>query len=216
MWYLPALIVAVICCYFSIKLFKTKGAVIISAVLYGCGYLMSTWYGTVSSNIFVQLYFKIFKTAENGLLYGFLFVAIGAVISCETKHKEKSIIFSIVGFVVSFILMIFEAVIIQTNPMSYGGSFELITVPIASFFLFKLIMAIKLEDKKIFIIMRNMSVLIYLSHCWIIRFLKMIYAIMNINTNSVVLFFETLALSILFSVFVISFSKKYKFFRFLF
>ena len=205
-----------ICCYLCVKVFKPKGTIIIAAVLYGCGYLMSTWYGIVSPSVFVQLYYKIFKTVENGVLYGFLFVEIGAAISRGTRGKVNSFIFSAVGFCVCFILMIFEANIIRTNPMNYGGSIELIKVPITSYFLFQLIISIRLEEKKIFLKLRNMSTLIYLSHCWIIRLIKMFYAIAKINISSVALFFETLALSVLFSIVVISFSGKCKCLRILF
>lgn len=113
-----------------------------------------------------------------------------------------------IGFAVSFIGMLLEAKIIGEADINYNGNIELLTVVIATYCMFNLIVSWRPVNNKKYIVLRNISTLIYLSHCFIIRSVKMVLGVWDRQITTYILFVVVLVLSFLFSVIVIKSSSK--------
>ena len=83
-----------------------------------------------------------------------------------------------------------------------------ITLPIVTFTAFMCILNIKFTEEKDFSKLRDYSTLIYLCHCIIIRFEKMIFAAFKINVGSIILFLITFVLSFVFSSVIVYLVKQ--------
>lgn len=161
-------------------------------------------------NLVIDLYYTIFRGTDNALLCGFIFVAIGMAIA---KHEDKPKINpNIIGFLCFFALVIVEAYIIKTAGLNRNGVCNLISAPIATYFLFRLILSLNIKgNADRYKYLRECSTLIYLIHCIIIRSIKMVFGIMDISINGIILFALVLSTSIVFAIVVRYFAEKRKF-----
>lgn len=214
LWYLPALAAAAMIFCFLQKITNIKIIIIIASVLYAFSYSISTWYGVVQNSHFVNLYYRIFITSENGLLYGLLFFAIGSYI--RFSKRDDNINFLFIKMILSFVAVCAEAYFVNRFSSNIHGSVVLLTIPVAIYFLFQVILNIKLTESKKYKVLRELSTIIYLSHCWIIRALKMVAAFLKLDISSIMLFFATVSLTMVFSIIMLKFIvPKYKQLRFL-
>ena len=203
LWYLPALATAVGIVYllrYKLNLPK-ESILILSFILYIAGCLISSWYKMFENNIIVQTYYDIFVTVDNGLLCGMVYVAIGMFIA--EKDKCSNILFDAIGFIVLFSLMIVECHLINEFGFNRNGVANIIMLPAAVFVMFRLILNIRVSGREdVFRRLRDYSTLMYLSHCFIIRSIKLVAGIFDVNISYVVLFIITLMLSLAFAAIV--------------
>ncbi len=209
LWYLPALALGVFLVYWLQKKLPFSVIVLISGIFYLFGVAISSWYTLFADLPLVDWYYRLFSTTSNGLLYGFLFVGLGAYLG--NIPRKKTTAFYLIGFLVSFATVVLEAYYIRRFGYNYQGVVECVFVPLCALFLFRLAEHLPLQPRPIYKTLRTYSTLIYLSHCFIIRTLKMICGILDYSVNPIVLFFATTALSLLFSFCVqrLSASKKW-------
>lgn len=210
LWYLPALATAVGIVYllrYKVKISK-ESILLLSLMLYIVGCLISSWYKIFEGNIIVENYYKIFVTCDNGIFCGLVYVATGMFIA-ENK-KSSNIVCDIIGFFVLFSLVIVECYAINKIGLNRNGVANIITLPAAVFFMFRLILNIKVNGNEMFFRkLRDYSTLIYLSHCFIIRSIKLFTGIIKVNISYAVLFIITMALSMLFAMCVRKISEKH-------
>lgn len=200
LWYLPALATAVGAVYLlRYKLNIPKPAIVFLAlILYAAGCLTSSWYKLFEGNIIVETYYNIFVSVDNGILSGMVFVAIGMIIA--ENEKNTNILFDAIGVIVLFSLMVIECHIINKMGLNREGAANIVVLPGAIFFMFRLILSIKIDGKEeVFRKLRDYSTLIYLSHCFIIRSIKMLIGIAKMEISYVLLFAITLLLSFIFA-----------------
>lgn len=203
LWYLPALTIAVVIVYLLKYRFKMPNIaiIILSFALYTFGCLISSWYGIFTSARLIDAYYSIFTTTDNGILYGIMFVSIGMVIT-ENK-KETKPYFDILGFLIFFALLIFESNFINKSGLNFNGVCNNIMLPVTVFFMFRVILNINVKgDERIYRKLRDYSTIIYLSHCIIIRCIKLVLGIVDISLPYSLLFAVTLTLSFMFAIFV--------------
>ena len=135
---------------------------------------------------------------------------MGALVAITGKnnYEEGKYKFYVVPSAVSFVVMILETVMLKNLEMGYGNLTTQLFLPITSYYLFNLILSIKLKDRPIYSNFREMSILLYLSHCFIIRSINMLYAILGHTKGSGInLFMETLVVATAFSYMVMKLSK---------
>lgn len=212
LWYLPALTAAVGAVYILRYKFKVPrfAILLLSLILYVVGCLISSWYKLFEGNILVETYYNIFVTVDNGILCGMVFVAIGMIIA--ENEKKSGIVLDAVGFITMFSLMVIESFVINKTGLSRAGVANNIMLPGAVFFMFKLILGINIDGKEDnFRKVRDYSTLIYLSHCFIIRSIKLLTGIVGINISYIFLFIITLLLAFIFAVCIRNMSAQKRF-----
>jgi len=134
LWYIPAIIFAVILSLFLLKKMRYRNVLILSTILYIIG-SVETYSGYLSETIFAKWFYTYqtyFMTTRNGLFYALTFVLIGYVIY-DYNEKLKKI--KHIGFVtiISAILLILEGVIIFLN-QGFDKNFLLMLIPFMLFF----------------------------------------------------------------------------------
>lgn len=151
LWYLHGLIIAILLTYILLKLkIKPKYIFFISVVVFILGLFLDSIIGTTTSsnllNKFLNLYVYLFERVRNGLFKGFVYVAIGLLLS---KNKKINIKYGIIIAIIGFIIFYFK----------YEIGLLLLAPGI-----FIIIYNIDLKDKKIYDYFRDSSILIYLFH----------------------------------------------------
>lgn len=217
LWYLVALLLSVVVTYWLYtRVQSPKVIVAIATIPYVIGIAISSWYGVFGNNFAVDWYYKIFVTVENGLMFGLMFTSVGMYIAkMRPKINRKK---DIISCFICFIVLVIEAVFINKMGYNKDGICNLITLPLVIYYLFKVILSIDLKDKKIYSKLRDYSTLIYLSHCFIIRVLKLSFAALNINSSNTLLFVVTFILALIFAIAVryLSREKNLSFFKLLY
>ncbi len=142
------------------KKIKTDHVFIASAILYAVGLLGETYYGLLF-NEQTQLYIY---SSRNGLFFAPVFIMMGALFAYGRIKIKLS--FSIIGFVVSFVLMFFETLLVDHFDLarSFGSSIFLVPTLL---FLFALLLNIKIRkcfDTKI---LSKISAFIYFIHMFV-------------------------------------------------
>ncbi len=217
LWYLPALILSIAVVYgLYTRIQSPKVIVAVATIPYVIGVVISSYYGLFGGAPVIDWYYAIFKTVDNGIMHGVMFVSIGMYIA---KAKPNIVRFrDITFFIIAFVTIIGEAILINKLAYNRAGECNLIALPIAAYYLIKVILSIDLRDNKIYAYLRDYSTLIYLSHCFIIRTLKLSFEVININVGNIGLFIITVVLSLIFASSIRYFAKEknWKFFRLLY
>ena len=212
-WFLNASIWAVLFVYFLYKKLNLKQVFLISFIFYmvGCG-LSYYYYPIIKIPLFEKLgnlYYSFFKTTKNGLLFGAVYFALGAILAKnDLKLKVKS---CIVGVVISFIVLCVESIIIpKLGYLNKGVDLKISLVPF-SYFLVKLLEQIELPNHKIYKWFRAMSINMFLSQRLFLSIYPLIIPSSSIIITSKLIYFALILLSTcLFSWVMIIVSEKIK------
>lgn len=162
LWYLPATILGV---FILIALRKLPVAVIATIVflLYGLGLSGDSYYGflkhTPVFDCFYGSLFEITSYTRNGLFYAPVFLFMGTMLH-QKKRPENNKYLNSLGLFISILCMIAEGFGLHRLDVQRHDSMY-ITLPICMYFLFRLVLLIKIRpDKRI----RIISTGIYLIH----------------------------------------------------
>ncbi len=172
LWYLHAVIVAVLIITILLKKrYKIQSILIIGMVLYLIGLLAQSWFGIIrplEKNPFLwkslKLIKKIIGTTRNGIFKGMLFLGIGMLFAYRNIIIKFS--YAVIGFFISMILMLAETIFVNYFHFCRLTDMYLFLVP-SAFFLFYIMLHVKLKEKQIYIKLRKYSMFIYLIHWWI-------------------------------------------------
>lgn len=213
-WFLPALITAIATVYLLHKWFTYKTIILISLPFYIFACLGSSYYGVVDNlpiigNIF-DTYFCIFDTVKNGILFGWIYVAIGGYISEEIEKKTVNSKNSLLLAVVFFILMALETIGQRYLNLSTNGvDTKLMLIPL-SVCIFVFVLSLNFKSNGLYVWMRKLSLLMFLSQ----RIFLTLFDWFLIDTvfvqNSLIYFCSILVLTLAFSVLFIKLSEKVK------
>lgn len=172
LWYIPALIFALVLVQWYTKRFSYRPLLIIAFILLCLGTL-ETYYGVVSNKILVHIidnYMKVFVTTRNGLFYGLFYVACGYYLVHDTrisriKHQ------GILAFVF-FGLTVVEAFrLINTNSLNFN--FLIMVAPFTVSF-FQWLRSIDLTWNLNYAKLREYSNLYYFTHAMFLVLIPLI------------------------------------------
>jgi len=156
LWYLSALLVAIVLFRFAMK-FNAKTIFLICTVLYIFGTLGNSYVYIL--NLQSNIYFKIFLTTRNGLFFGFPLFALGFYYNKFNLILKKSNILFIVLVLCFYII---EVTAVRINVSSNVDTSIFFTLPFIIVILFNLISKLDIkisESSSLFL--RKTSTLIY-------------------------------------------------------
>ncbi len=164
-WFLNATIAACLFVYFLSRKIKLKYVLLISFLFYliGCGFSYY-YYLIIKIPLFEkcgELYYSLLKTTKNGLLFGAVFFALGAILANDKLKMDLK--WNIIGLAVSFAFVCAESIIVpKLGYLNKGVDLKIFLVPF-TYFLVKLLATINLPNHKIYKWFRGMSINMFLS-----------------------------------------------------
>ncbi|SCI82313.1 Serine/alanine racemase [uncultured Clostridium sp.] len=163
LWYLLAVITAVILIEVLLKKFSINKVLIIGFILYILGMIGDGYYGVLINIPLLKkiydFYLSLFETTRNGLFFGMFFISLGYFINIKRVVIKKSI--SLLFLIMSIFLIIIEIYFMKSENLPLDYNMYISIIP-ATFFLFNLTKEIQLKDNKIYPMLRSMSVTVFL------------------------------------------------------
>jgi serine/alanine racemase len=179
LWYLPALIFAVVLISFLLsKRIKMTWILIVAGSLYAVGLFAQSWFGIIeplreqAPQRWAVLKFiqGIIVTTRDGAFFGFLFVGIGAYFAFYGFEIQKKK--ALMGLSISALLMFLEAWYVKHFKFALDYSMYVFLVPL-TYFTFALILNWRIpSNSRVFKVLRILSSLIFFTHLWIKWFIK--------------------------------------------
>ena len=163
LWYMAALIFAMIFCYLWLKKFSMKSLLILGGILLMIG-CVETYHALFKNTLLenpLHIYFSIFHTTRNGLFFGTLYVALGLYIAqtdldLQIQHRFiKSVFF--------FVLLIIEAFTTRIHHWAIDYNMYFMAVPF-TFYWFCWLLNTQCPWKLNYKSLREYSTIIYFSH----------------------------------------------------
>ena len=169
LWYLGALVIAVVMLSVLLKLrVPMRAIVIIALVLFAIGLLGEPYYGFIEplknvgvTKAVISGYEALFTTTRNGVFFGFIFVLLGALFA------RKKIVMNgkaaVIGFIASLALLFAEVFLLKQYSHPKGFDMAASLLP-AVFFLFYIATHLNLKNSPIYGRMRAIGMLIFYLH----------------------------------------------------
>lgn len=209
-WFLPALMTAVTVVYLLRKKMSYEKIFLLAIPFYIIACFGSSYYG-ISENLSVisdlyNIYFYIFDTIKNGILFGWIYVALGGIFSEKTFEEKPVKYFVFSG--VFYVLMAGETVAQAFLGWSTNGvDTKFMLVPL-TIYLFMFVMSLNIKSGPAFIWMRKLSLLMFLSQRIFLTLFDWFLADTIFVKNSMIYFISILSLTLIFSVVFIKLSEK--------
>lgn len=182
LWFLPALLLAIPLVYLGYTTMKKRLLLAGSALLYILGMLVNVYGNILVENagigVLIQAINAIFTTTRNGLFFGPIFITLGIYVKdfLDRDYRKPAGI----AFLISFLLFCGEAYLLRYMEIMHDlTSMYLMIVPCV-FFLLIFLLQFQLEDRSIYHTLRKMSLLIYVSHIYIIFILLQVLHLPNL------------------------------------
>lgn len=202
LWYMIALIGSCFFSYYFLKKFSLNSLLTLSGIFYllGC---VETYYGVLPLSIQnpINFYFSIFFTTRNAIFLGIFLFAIGLWIAqqdldLKIKHPFRYFLFSLIVFFI-------EAFQVRSHGWAIDYNFYLSLIPV-SIFWFIFLLHVELKEKWNSLLLRQYSVIIYLSHGIFLElvplFLKLIHS--PLFSNGAFRLFSVLIPTLILSYFI--------------
>ena len=204
MWYIHALILAVLLIIPFYKKKKLTYAIPLGIVLYMLGLLLNTYYFVISStsfNVAATKILSIVSSPRNGFTEGFIFVALGMFLAKKTidktYNKKNNLVLPLL-----YLLFIVEIVLTKNLAHKDDHSLFIMLLPlIPSFFYFLTQFKINTNTK----ILRNYSSGIYFSQ----RFVIDIISLLLIPYNAISAFIITITIILIVLSILYKLNNKY-------
>lgn len=206
LWFLPALILGVIIVYILVMKCKKRIVLWTCFILYFIGMLINV-YGNALEHIplidsLLHLYAGVFATARNGIFFAPLYLILGLYAQDFMNYKYRKA--SLMAFFVSFCALCLEAFLVRSLHMMTDITSMYLCLAPTVFFLFIYIMQFSFAANPITIVLRKLSLLIYVSHIYFITLFMNILKLSNMNV-----YLLTIICSCLFSWGIIVLSERY-------
>lgn len=178
LWFILALMVAIVLEYAFFKNKRLKLALFIGIFLYCVCLLGNSYYfileGTPMKNI-MDVYIQIFETTRNGFLEAFPIFTVGVYIASKEKSIEKIKTSKIlISFCIAILILIYEVTFIRNQNYRDDHSLFFSTIIIVSLLLTMCIKCKRLKPLGINTnILRNLSTSIYFMHSPIIHYAEL-------------------------------------------
>ena len=211
-WFLPALISATLLVYFLSRKAQYRTVICFALPCYVVACLGSSYYGLAIKlpllHGFFDAYYSFFDTVKNGVLFGFVYVALGAYFA---KWQFQSRPIKWVGWICLFwCLMAGEALIHTALGCAIRGvDTKLMLLPL-SICIFLFVLGIELPQWNGYVWLRKLSMMMFLSQRIFLTIFEKILSNTIFVRNTMIYFLCILALTILFSAGFIKLSEKYK------
>lgn len=220
-WFLPALLSATVFVYLLSKRFHKKTIILIAVPFYIFGLLGSSYYGIAETIPFLNdifgVYYTCLKSVKNGLLFGFVFVALGAYIAERQNNLKITPIKCLAGFSVSMILLAAESLTINILDINDKGcDLVLSLIPTT---IFMLLLALQWRpggSDKMYLVFRKYSLLMFLVQRIPLSIIELFSSDTVLMTNSIVNFTAVFGVTVLLSFVIIKLSDKIKFLKYLY
>jgi serine/alanine racemase len=218
-WFLPALLIGVAMVYYLSSRLSFSSILAISVVFYFLGTLGYSYSFLLPAmpkleNIY-QMYDRWFFTTRNGVFNAFPFVALGAWMATR-KIRIPTVVSAVTG-IFFLTLLVVESYTLRLKFGVKGVDTALMLLPFTFFFL-EFVLGLRLRDRSIYKNLRDMSVLIFLSHRILVSALPSVLPAPWVSAafhNSWLALISIILLTLAQSYFFIKLSKKYRFFRIL-
>lgn len=206
LWFLPALLLAIPLVYVLYTTTKKRILLAVSVVLYLIGMLVNV-YGEalLTTPIFSNVVYgiqAIFTTSRNGLFFGPIFITLGIYVQdfLDKDYRKPAMI----AFLMSALLFCGEAYLLRYMELMHDlTSMYLMVVPCV-FFLMIYLVQLQLKERSIYKWLRTMSLLLYVSHIYIIFIFLHVLHLPNI-----VVYILTCVLSSVFAYVVMQLHKRF-------
>ncbi len=179
LWYLTALVIAVLLSYWALHYLTFKKALILGVILYLIGLFGDAYYG-IAANIGIEIpvkfYLDLFVTSRNGIFFGFFFVTMGAYFSktgFRIRHPYPP-------FFVSMALLTIEVFLLRQYSKPLNFNLLLFALP-ASVCLFSGMLEIRLKERRIYKWLRDGSLIVYLVHPLFMMILPILLSMAGIS-----------------------------------
>ncbi len=217
-WFLPALLTAVLVVYLLSKKLNYKKIFIISCFIYVFTLGGSSYYGLVSKIPFIKqiydVYYSFFDTIKNGVCFGLIFVSMGAMISVRSDEVNKFTAKSIIPIIIfGFLYALEEFVVARFNFNSKGVDTVIFLVPF-TYYLFKFVLSLEIKiSDKCCTLFRKCSILMFLTQRIPLSIIDLFLQNTIVANNSMVHFAVVLISTLAISYLIIILSKKIKIFK---
>ena len=201
LWYLCGSMVGFCIVYILHKKFTPKVILIIAIVFLLIGCMKSTYASMLES--FLKININDFWGSRNGLFYGFPYYALGLYVAKNRISVNEVKAKNIIGFVLSFVLLCFESIILVLKFNATATILWISVLPLTyNFFMIVKNLKISITDNLSYFI-RKISTLMYVNHC--------IFKYMFSYLEDIYLFFAVTVISFVVSVLIIVLSEKKSF-----
>lgn len=177
LWYLPAAMLGAVIAWYLVKRFDYKAAFEAGVLLYLVGLFGDSYYGLTEmfSGVkgFYGLLFQICDYTRNGIFFAPIFFILGGLIA-ESRRRE-SFLKSIIGFAVSFALMLAEAMTLRHFRMQRHDSMYAFLLP-CMYFLFHILL--HFEGKRVKSL-RTAALIIYIIHPMMIVAIRLLAKLLH-------------------------------------
>lgn len=200
LWYMAALIFAMIFCHTFLKKFSMKALIVVGGILF-CFGCLETYHGLITNETLlkgVNLYFTVMFTTRNGLFFGVLFVALGMALAKNQNFLK--IPHPLVLSVLSFILLCIEAFSVRHFQLAIDYNMYFSTIPFIVCW-FTHLLQVKLNLPFNFKRLRESSTIIYFSHAMYLELVPLVLSWIGFagiyQVNGAVRFFSVLPLTLI-------------------
>lgn len=170
LWYFPAIIEGLLIVLLLQKFFTLKGCLVISFILYLTGLGGDSYYGLAEKlPILDQFYHGIFQLSSytrNGIFMVPFFLCLGWMLHLRRPPKSRN---SLCWFLIFLLLMTAEGFLLRQGQLQRHDSMYFFLIP-AMYCLFSWLLTIRRPAGMCF---RNISLLIYVIHPWMIVIVRM-------------------------------------------
>ena len=162
LWYFPAVIIGATIVWFLTKKFGIKRTFAVTLFLYAVGIFGDSLYGVSQKIPFAECFYRhIFEVSDytrNGIFFAPVFITVGAIIS--DRSVSISALKCAAGFVISFIFMLAEGIIVHRAGLVRHDSMYIFLIP-CTYYLFSLLTFWRGERKAS---LRTFSLVVYIIH----------------------------------------------------
>ena len=214
-WFLPALFTATLLVYLLNCKFSYIKIIFIAIPFYCFALLGSSYWGLTQNfailNKTFEIYYILFDTIKNGLLFGFIYVAIGAWLAKNKGLLKVPRSYCIVGTFVCFILVAVEALLHNYfNLNGKGCDTTLCLIPMSiSIMIFALNMELPFSEKTC-LMFRKCSLLMFLVQRLPMSIIDNFMTETIVVNNSLIYFFVVFLTTMLLSLSIIKLSAKWE------
>lgn len=165
LWFLPALMLGMFLVVKAMQYFSLTIVVKIALILYVLGYFINIfqplWQVLPVVSFFFGFFTKVMVTSRNGLFFAPIFLLIGYFFAQGISLSFKR---SIIGFALSFVLVILEVSLYQWLGLLHPLSSMYLSLIPAVFFLMACVMSYRPKHQLNTLRLRKESLVIYTSH----------------------------------------------------
>lgn len=217
-WFLPAVLAATVFVYLLSKRFSHKTILCIAVPFYIFGLLGSSYFGIAEKipllNAVLEVYYTCLKSVKNGLLFGFVFVSLGAYIAERQDRLKITPLNCLAGLSASMILLAVESLAINLLDINDKGCDLVISLIPTTIFL--LLLALRWQpggSDKMYLVFRKYSLLMFLVQRIPLSIVELFLSDTVLMTNSLVNFTTIFGVTMLLSFVIIRLSDKFQFLK---